>query len=754
MASINRRDFLRKSVATAGGFSSVITGSRLGYFLSAEPFKNLSDVLVTRLAGIHSKHPSLHFDAEGLQELRYRATRTHRCYADMLFEWVDRNRKWSPSDMPYPSGREVALEQSAAFVTNAALAFILTQRDEYLELSRKWISEMLEYPINEVRNYGFGIYAAGLARAYDWLYRYLTSQERERIRTNVVNIVRQLYQGSIPGTKRQLWWVNAHMHHDHWIPVGGYGEAALALLGELEEASRWAARAKTDFDFALSWLGEDGAWHEGAADWCYAMAPLLWFYGAWQSVVGENLHDVDWIRNTAKYRLYHWLGSRKGGSLPDDSYIYLNDSFRSGRYNTSGSASCHLLRRLASLFRDGYAQWLADRDEAFDMRPGPKGVYQAPYENLSYTGEPKEYPHTQSQCVAWNVLWYDPTVKPIPPIGLPRARHFRNQGIVIMRTGWEKDAAVVSFACASLAGQRCAERIRNGEQLSSSNYSHAHADYNAFTLFARGQYFIVPPGYARRSSGFQNVVSVNGNDFLVDPSINVRIVGFRVEKGFSYAVGDATEAFPHRLGVQRYRRHTLLLDCDWMVLFDDLQLTSLGRRTSGYNHFTWMVHSDPTAHQLSILQNKAIWRARADKESTLSMQLLEPQEFAWERALLQSTRGRGMLEALRLKRSEWYTGQMRVHSAWSWQSRPETPTLLRHPDFLAVLWRKTPEKLAVGFALTTGVPSDLSRPDLRGRELLLFGHDLARPDSFLSVKDGKVRHVEGLRSAGIQKQMP
>jgi len=387
------------------------------------------------------------------------------------------------------------------------------------------------------------------------------------------------------------------------------------------------------------------------------------------------------------------------------------------------------------------------------MRPGPKGVYQAPYEKLSYIGEPKEYLHTQSQCVAWNVLWYDPMVKPLPPTDLPRARHFRNQGIVIMRTGWENDAAVVSLACAPLAGQHCAERIRNGEQISSSNYGHAHADYNAFTLFARGQYFIVPPGYARRSSGFQNVVSVNGNDFLVDPSINVRIIGFRVEKGFSYAVGDATEAFPHRLGVQRYRRHILLLDCDWMVLFDDLQLTSLGRRTRGYNHFTWTVHSDPTAHELFISGNKAIWRTHADNESTLSMQLLEPQEFAWERALLQSTRGRDMLEALRLKRSEWYTGQMRVLSAWSWQGRPETLTLLRHPDFLAVLWRKIPEKLAVGFALSTGVPSDLSRPDLRGRELLLFGHDPARPDSFLSVKDGKVRHVEGARSAGTQKQM-
>jgi len=337
------------------------------------------------------------------------------------------------------------------------------------------------------------------------------------------------------------------------------------------------------------------------------------------------------------------------------------------------------------------------------------------------------------------VLWYDPTVKSIGPENIPRARHFENQGVVIMRTGWEKDDAVISLSCAPLAGQKCAELIRSGEQISSRNYGHAHADYNAFTLFARGQYFIVPPGYARRSSTFQNVVSVNGADFVVDPSINVRIVAFRTEKRFSYAAGDATEAFPPHLGVQRYRRHVLLLDCGWMVLFDDLQLSDIGRSRRSYNNFVWTVHSDPTTHQLSITGNKAIWKARSDDRSTLAMHLLEPEDFAWERAVLQSTRDRKMLEALRLKRPEWYSSQMQVLSAWSWQDYQNTPTLLRHSDFLAVLWRKAGDRPAVGFAISTKALSGLSHSDLRDRELLLFGHDSERPDSFVSVKNGNAQ---------------
>src|SRR5690606_22403324 len=126
---------------------------------------------------------------------------------------------------------------------------------------------------------------------------------------------------------------------------------------------------------------------------CYTMAPLLWFYGAWESVTKERLYDHPWIKNTATYRLFH--------RLTDRDYVYLNDSFRCGRYSTSGAASCHLLRRLASVFNDCHAQWLADQDERFDMLPSPKGVYEAPYENLSFGGNPKEYPHPKSQIASW-----------------------------------------------------------------------------------------------------------------------------------------------------------------------------------------------------------------------------------------------------------------------------------------------------------------------------------------------------------------
>lgn len=692
--------------------------------------------LADRLARVPAAHPRLHFDAQGLRALSQRAGRTHRRHLQLLLDWVDRNRRWQLPELPDRS-QEVVLEQSAAFLTNAALAYVLARRPEDLHLARRWMLAMCRRPKTQVRNYGLGIYAAGLARAYDWLYDELSPADRRRARDHIAKLAGQVYLGSFPGRPTSHWWAGAPLHHDHWVPVGGYGEAALALLGEVEEAPQWAARAKLDFDLCLSLLGDDGAWHEGAADWCYTLAPMLWFYGAWQTATGEDLHQSAWLRNTAAYRLYHWL--------PDDTYVYLNDSFRSGRYNTSGSASSHLLHRLASLFGDGHAQWLAARDETFDLKPGPKGVYQAPYEGSSYRAGRTEYPHTASQCVGWNVLWHDPAVpvKPpgeLPPTELPPSRHFADTGVAILRTGWDRDAAVVSLACGPLGGHPFAQRIRAGGPASMSNVSHAHADYNAITLFARGEYFLIPAGYARRSSHFQNTVSVSGADFRPDPSLDVRIVGFCTGDGFSYAVGDARAAFPEELGVTRYRRHVVLLDDGWCVLFDDLQLADNAGRS--WNRFQWNLHSDPRRHDVSIRGTTCSWGRPSDETAGLRMHVMEPEEFAWERAVLKDRAGTGMLEAVRLVRPEWYGREMRVLAAFEWQSHPTQPTVLRHKQFLGVLPDRDAACPAVGFALgplSPAAAAGLNHEDLQGRKLLLFGTDPNQPGRHLTITDGNVR---------------
>ena len=340
--------------------------------------------------------------------------------------------------------------------------------------------------------------------------------------------------------------------------------------------------------------------------------------------------------------------------------------FRSGRYNTSGSAACHLLRRLAALFHDGHAQWLADKDEAVDLGEPPPHVPQAAYEGSAYEPTWQRYAHPQAVCLAWNVLWYNPDVAATPPDDLPTAHHFDNQGIALLRSGWGEEATVLSFSCGPLTGHRSVERVQAGEERIPSNFYHAHADYNAFTLFAQGNYFIVPPGYARRDSRFQNTLTVNGAHLRVDARCQPRLFAFAAGEAFRYVAGDASDAFAPHLDVSRFHRHLLMLPPDWIILLDDVRLLEAGWRA--WNRLEWTVHSDPAQASLTIRDREARWRgldgAGAEDGSELQMRVLLPDRFIWEQAHMSSTTGAGLLDPLRISVPEWYRPDLQVLSVW------------------------------------------------------------------------------------------
>ena len=137
--------------------------------IQPSPAQEADDELVARLRRMRLSHPRLHFDHAGRNDLRDRARTTHQRYSELLLDWVGKHRKWTP---PFPrvkeefslvgKGDEVLLEQCGAFLTNAALAYVLSEQQTHFELARRWALEMCRL---ERGKYGLGSYAAGLARA-------------------------------------------------------------------------------------------------------------------------------------------------------------------------------------------------------------------------------------------------------------------------------------------------------------------------------------------------------------------------------------------------------------------------------------------------------------------------------------------------------------------------------------------------------------------------------------------------------------
>jgi len=608
--------------------------------------------------------PRLHFRLKELAEIRREIHTTRKRYFKNLLAWLQSRKTWSPpSDTPQGTLNEVQLETAGAFVTNAALAAVLTEDPQIVALAKSWALRMARGAALRPRNYGYGAYAAGLARAYDWLHAEFNDQEKETIRGTLARLAGALYKGSFRERRSHFWWAGCYLHHDFWIPTAGYGEAALALVGEVPQAALWACRAREEFEEIFRYLGTDGAWHEGPADWCYALAPLLWFYSAWETAAGEDLHRRPWLRNTALYRLYH--------RLPDGSYIALDDSFRCGRYNTSGSAACHLLRRLASVFKDGFAQWLADQEEPFDLKPGPKGVPQAPYEGSSRARSWPQYLYSAAHCAAWNLLWYNPHVAPKPPRSLPLSRLLENQGIAILRSGWDRGASVISLACGPPAGHKAAQRIAAGRKLPSSTFYHDHADFNDFTLFTGGRYVAIPSGYARRDSAYHNVIAVDGRHMKMDPEAEARIVAFGTAGRVKYAVGEAGRTLGP--GVENFRRHVLLLSPDRFIICDFVRLNEKAG-PAPWRRVEWFFHCDTPLDRIKLEGRSALLYGNPPRPD-VQMEILEPRDFAWETSALKSKTGESLLNAVKLVVSEWYSSQATFLTAWSHCKTGRTPWL-------------------------------------------------------------------------------
>ena len=123
------------------------------------------------------------------------------------------------------------------------------------------------------------------------------------------------------------------------------------------------------------------------------------------------------------------------------------------------------LALLASQQNSGLAQWLW---QSIDKPPAGGEYWPPPADGWSDT-------------VTRYLLYFDPSVEPVPPDrrDIPRVRHFRNRGLVDIRSGWGSEDFFLSFLCDVFPAG-----------------GHRQADRNHFALHALGESFACDSGYA------------------------------------------------------------------------------------------------------------------------------------------------------------------------------------------------------------------------------------------------------------------
>ena len=560
-------------------------------------------------------HPYLYFTLADVPRLRQAAATTHKAYFDNLKKCADKFVGFDPIPPASLSTNidtmQVYCENGASYIFDMALTYHLTGDTTYLEAAKKWLLAFGAYPEGFGGDHFIGAYAMAVASGYDMLYNELTPEQRSQLSRHLAALVQRGMEGTTTD-----WWGGIYICHDHWLPITGLGVGAAALYYENASGPKWLNFFLDTLKKDMNICGHDGAWIEGTADWVYAMALTYVLFDVDRRISGEDLFQTGMAKNAIAYRMYDWL--------PDNTYVYHHDSFRHGRYNVIGSASCHLLHKLAHEQKDGHAQWLADQEEILDL------------DYLTQNKTVKSDWHVSKDsivaalhCVGWNFLWYDPTVAPIPPDDLPGCHVFANQGLCIMRTGWQKKDVVCAFTCAPVGGHNARTAVLGGNTALLDNYLHIHAQANSFDIYCNGDYLAVPPCYGQLESNLHNTLTIEGAVQRRDPRYDANLLKTDPQPEYTYLMGDATACYPESIHLNRWYRHLAFLPPNIFVLGDELRVsqTSVANRPTKWHLDYDLEHAatvDSVNQVISVTGPNAV----------LNAQILYPANLTYENTVV------------------------------------------------------------------------------------------------------------------------
>lgn len=394
--------------------------------------------------------------------------------------------------------------------------------------------------------------------AYDWLYNWMTEEERIEI-------------GSV-----LLETADIHAERDKWnhAYAGGYNRyendfyCGMALHASGVDDVKAEGYLESGINFMLNETvaarnmvaGDDGGIQSGMGYAMYNYIPVeANFFSILGSATSLQLHFGDEsLKNFPVWLLYSMMpgyqappicdigGGKRGVPITAETAQPLNINRNSLRLH---------LARIASMYGDAMAQGL--------MPPEP--------DNDSYV-----------LTADYDILWRDAGGRTVEPtVLLPRGRHFEGMGWVVSRTGWTDDATVGIFVC--------------GDQY----YGHNHWDEGHFTIYHKGYLADEARTRVYQTAGHNTLLVYDGDDGEqkrsgADGMVRFRptvteecergdIIAFETNKDYVYAVANPTAAYGKK--VESFTRHYLHLLPGTFVIFDRVVSANPEARK------VWQLHS-------------------------------------------------------------------------------------------------------------------------------------------------------------------
>lgn len=502
------------------------------------------------LRGRADAHPRLFLDAQGFERLKTAITGTHAPIWARVKERADALALQQPpryeDHLPSRENDEQLWQRPVGeALPYLSMAYRLTGESKYLQAARAWALASVGYEhwstgSQADADLSAGHQSFGLAVTYDWLYDSLDAEARDVIRRQLIRHCNLMWLG-IPRIRKPL------LQNHLWVCITGLGTAALALAGEPEagwQPLSWLELVREKYHGTEFSLGPDGASQEGVPYWSYGAEYMLKWWHLASDLLGEN-STSPWWKNTAAYRLY--LGLPRHSWSFNNTVVDFGDGPRADYYGAD-----HLMHRLAQLYRDPHAQWVAEELTSAKAAHDTAG---------------------------WlNLIWYDPTLSPTVPSHLPTLHHFRDLEILSARSDWSGGESLVAFKCGPPGGHAAPSKFSTDPGV-----GHAHPDANHFVVFGEGEWLIRDDGYARKFTLQHNTLLVDGRgqlgeggdwlnarDWFPGPGEHPGIFHVRHSRRLDEFAGQAAPAYPESAGVRSFVRHLYFLKPDVVIVADDI----------------------------------------------------------------------------------------------------------------------------------------------------------------------------------------
>ena len=370
---------------------------------------------------------------------------------------------------------------------------------------------------------------AALGLGYDWLFDYLSPQERLTIRQAMVT------KGLDPGIAGLSAEGRLQRLHNNWVQVcnGGLTLGALAIADEEKsKAADLLGLSRAPMTKIMQLFAPDGGFEEGPIYWNYATTYNVFYLAALDSALGTDfgLSQASGFANTGNYRMQSIgpLGKCANfGDAAEQISIAPQMFWLAGKFN--------------------HPEYVLHEQEVSKLSSLDRSRFES------------------SRFSIFELLWNHSITGSLAGANLPAGAKFDRIAAAFIRSKWgDSNAVYVGF--------------KGG----SNHSSHGHLDLGTFVLDAFGERWAIDLGgdsyglpgyfgaqrwsyYRLRTEGHNTLTVENQNQ---DLNAEAPLTAFSSGTDRSFAITDLTAAYPQNLA--GWQRGIMLLNQRQVLLQDEV----------------------------------------------------------------------------------------------------------------------------------------------------------------------------------------